>query len=133
MFFEFFRFLSPNDITKLGQVDKFWTLDLIQLGASKYLVSIISTVSTLWNLVSQEHFSYQTPVASKSWLLFLKGVREGSPSRKLAIILPANIDIIDENHKASGCFREKAIAPETKMIVLCIFIGTYMSLKSKAM
>ena len=46
--------------------------------------------------------------------MFLKGVREGSPSRKLAIILPANIDIIDENHKASGCFREKAIAPEIK-------------------
>ena len=124
MFFEFFRFLSPNDVTKWAQVDKFWTLDLIQLGASKYLVSIISTVSTLWNLVSQEHFSYQTPVASKSWLLFLKGVREGSPSRKLAIILPANIDIIDENHKASGCFREKAIAPEMKMYML-----RYMSLK----
>ena len=62
--------------------------------------------------------------------MFLKGVREGSPSRKLAIILPANIDIIDENHKASGCFLEKAIAPEIKMKVLRIFVGTwYISLK----
>ena len=93
--------------------------DHIQFVVSEYLVSI---VSSLWNLVYQEHVSYQTPVASKSWLLFLKGVREGSPSRKLAIILPANIDIIDENHKASGCFREKAIAPEIKMKELSIFI-----------
>ena len=92
--------------------------DLIQLGASEYLVSI---VSSLWNLVYQEYVPYQTPVASKSWLLFLKGVREGSPSRKLAIILPANIDIIDENHKASGCFREKAIAPEIKINLLEFF------------
>ena len=28
------------------------------------------------------------------------------------MILPANIDIIEENHKANGCFLEKAIAPE---------------------
>ena len=92
--------------------------DHIQFVVSEYLVSI---VSSLWNLVYQEHVSYQTPVASKSWLLFLKGVREGSPSRKLAIILPANIDIIDENHKASGCFREKAIAPEIKDNILSLF------------
>ena len=28
------------------------------------------------------------------------------------MILPANIDIIEENHKANGCFLEKTIAPE---------------------
>ena len=34
------------------------------------------------------------------------------------MILPANIDIIEENHKERGCFLEKAIAPKTKTLIL---------------
>ena len=45
----------------------------------------------------------------------MNGVKDGSPNKKFAIMLPANIDIIDENHKAKGCFRENAIAPEMYM------------------
>ena len=52
-----------------------------------------------------------------SWLLFLNGVKAGSPNKKLAMILPANIDIIEENHKERGCFLEKAIAPKTKTLI----------------
>ena len=33
------------------------------------------------------------------------------------MILPANIDIIEENHKERGCFLEKAIAPKTKTLI----------------
>ena len=56
--------------------------------------------------------TYQTAEAKINWLLFLNGVNAGSPNKKFAMILPANIDIIEENHKANGCFLEKAIAPE---------------------
>ena len=52
--------------------------------------------------------SYHTLVASKSWLLFLKGVKQGSPRRRLARMLPAKIVNIVENQHASGCLRENA-------------------------
>ena len=55
--------------------------------------------------------------AKISWLLFLNGVKAGSPNKKFAMILPANIDIIEENHKERGCFLEKAIAPKTKTLI----------------
>ena len=32
--------------------------------------------------------------AKISWLLFLNGVKAGSPNKKFSMILPANIDII---------------------------------------
>ena len=41
-------------------------------------------------------------------LLFLKGVRMGSPMRALATTLPEKMTSIEESHSDSGCFREKA-------------------------
>ena len=40
-------------------------------------------------------------------LLFLKGVRMGSPMRALAITLPEKMTSMDESHRDRGCFREK--------------------------
>ena len=50
--------------------------------------------------------SYQTAVARKMALLFLKGVRMGSPMRALAMTLPEKMTSMDESHSDSGCFRE---------------------------
>ena len=46
-------------------------------------------------------------------LLFLKGVRMGSPMRALAITLPENMTSMEESHRDRGCFREK-VKPAVK-------------------
>ena len=51
--------------------------------------------------------SYQTAVARNMALLFLKGVRMGSPMRAFAMTLPEKMTSMDESHSESGCFREK--------------------------
>ena len=56
--------------------------------------------------------TYHTLVANKSWLLFLNGVKHGSPRSKFAKMLPANMVNIAENQQARGCFRENCWAPE---------------------
>ena len=58
--------------------------------------------------------TYHTLVANKSWLLFLNGVKHGSPRSKFAKMLPANMVNIVENQQARGCFRENCCAPEGK-------------------
>ena len=55
--------------------------------------------------------SYQTQVAKKSWLLFLSGVRTGSPRSALANMLPAKMYIIVPIHREKGCLRENCMAP----------------------
>ena len=57
-------------------------------------------------------------MASKSWLLFLKGVKQGSPRRRLARMLPAKIVNMVENQHARGCFRENAWAPRNYNVKL---------------
>ena len=52
--------------------------------------------------------AHHTAVARKMALLFLKGVRMGSPMRALATTLPEKMTSIEESHSDSGCFREKA-------------------------
>ena len=51
-------------------------------------------------------------------LLFLKGVRMGSPMRALAITLPEKMTSMDESHRDRGCFREKVnpAAKHTRII-----------------
>ena len=46
-------------------------------------------------------------------MLFLKGVRMGSPMRALAITLPEKMTSMDDSHSDSGCFREKVKPAET--------------------
>ena len=55
--------------------------------------------------------SYQTQVAKKSWLLFLSGVRTGSPRSALANMLPAKMYIMVPIHREKGCLRENCMAP----------------------
>ena len=62
--------------------------------------------------------AHHTAVARKMALLFLKGVRMGSPMRALATTLPEKMTSIEESHSDSGCFREKA-SPAAKKNVVC--------------
>jgi hypothetical protein len=57
-------------------------------------------------------FPYQTAVASRIALLFLKGERTGSPISVLAMRLPENITIMEESQRESGCLREKVRPPK---------------------
>ena len=50
--------------------------------------------------------THQTQVAKSSWLLFLRGVRMGSPRRPLASMLPAKMYNMEPIQSANGCFRE---------------------------
>ena len=61
--------------------------------------------------------AHHTAVARKMALLFLKGVRMGSPMRALATTLPEKMTSIEESHSDSGCFREKA-SPAEKIVLL---------------
>ena len=58
--------------------------------------------------------AHHTAVARKMALLFLKGVRMGSPMRALATTLPEKMTSIEESHSDSGCFREKASPAEKR-------------------
>ena len=55
--------------------------------------------------------THQTTVERRSWLLFLRGARTGSPSSKLARMLPEKQTSMVEAHRARGCFREKGREP----------------------
>ena len=57
---------------------------------------------------------YQTIVESRSWLLFLRGARTGSPRRRLARMPPAKMTSMEDTQRDSGCFREKGSEPGTK-------------------
>ena len=65
--------------------------------------------------------AHHTAVARKMALLFLKGVRIGSPMRALATTLPEKMTSIEESHSDSGCFREKA-SPAAKKNVVCSYL-----------
>ena len=55
--------------------------------------------------------AYHTIVESRSWLLFLRGARTGSPRRRLARIPPAKMTSMEDTQRDSGCFREKGSEP----------------------
>ena len=44
-------------------------------------------------------------------MLFLRGARTGSPSKRLARMPPAKMTSIEDTQRDSGCFREKACEP----------------------
>ena len=56
-------------------------------------------------------------------LLFLKGVRMGSPMSALAITLPEKMTSMDESHSDRGCFREK-VNPAAKHTLIVTRIQT---------
>ena len=64
--------------------------------------------------VCGERKTYQTIVDKRSWLLFFKGAKTGSPSNKLAKIPPENMTSIEEIQSERGCFREKGSEPKIK-------------------
>ena len=60
----------------------------------------------MWELLS-----YQTAVASRSWLLFLNGDSMGSPMMRLARRLPAKMTTMEEAQQDRGCLRLNWMAP----------------------
>ena len=55
--------------------------------------------------------AHQTIVESRSWLLFLRGARTGSPRRRLARMPPAKMTSMEDTQRDSGCFLEKGRDP----------------------
>ena len=55
--------------------------------------------------------SHQTTVERRSWLLFLRGARTGSPRRRFPRMAPAKMTSMVEDHRARGCFLEKGREP----------------------
>ena len=62
-------------------------------------------------------------------LLFLKGVRMGSPMRALAITLPEKMTSMDESHRDRGCFREK-VNPAAKHTYVCRSFSWFSNMKN---
>ena len=55
--------------------------------------------------------SHQTTVERRSWLLFLRGARTGSPRRRFPRMAPAKMTSMVEDHRARGCFLENGREP----------------------